>query len=46
MLYYVFDLEEDSANRGFYEPINEFVPGKIVNTFDELIDSIYRNDFN
>ncbi|WP_436878835.1 CDP-glycerol glycerophosphotransferase family protein [Mammaliicoccus sciuri] len=46
MLFYAFDLEEYSSNRGFYEPYNEFVPGKIVNTFEELIDSLYRNDFD
>jgi len=45
MLFYAFDLEEYSLNRGFYEPYNEFVPGKVVNTFEELIDSLYRNDF-
>lgn len=45
MLFYAFDLEDYIATRDFYEPYESFVPGKIVNTFDELIDSLYEEDF-
>ncbi|MEB7781074.1 CDP-glycerol glycerophosphotransferase family protein [Mammaliicoccus fleurettii] len=45
MLFYAFDLDEYTLNRGFYEPYMDFVPGKIVKSFDELIRSLYNNDF-
>lgn len=45
MLFYAFDLDDYASNRGFYEPYKHFVPGKIVKSFDELITSLYNNDF-
>lgn len=45
MLFYAFDLEDYITSRDFYEPYEEFVPGKIVETFDELIDTLYKEDF-
>ncbi|MDU0451360.1 CDP-glycerol glycerophosphotransferase family protein [Staphylococcus chromogenes] len=45
MLFYAFDLEDYVSSRDFYEPYEEFVPGKIVKTFSELMDSLYNNSF-
>ena len=45
MLFYAYDLEEYIATRDFYEPFEDFVPGRIVRTFDELVDSIRREDY-
>lgn len=46
MLFYAFDLEDYIATRDFYEPYESFVPGKIVKTFDELIDSLNKEEFD
>lgn len=45
MLFYAFDLEDYITSRDFYEPYQNFVPGKIVETFSVLIESLYNNDF-
>ena len=45
MLFYAYDLEEYIASRDFYEPFETFVPGRIVRTFEELLDAIRREDF-
>lgn len=45
MLFFAYDLEEYVASRDFYEPYEEFVPGRIVRTFPELLDAIKREDF-
>ncbi len=45
MLFFAYDLEEYVATRDFYEPYEAFVPGRIVRTFDELIDAISREDY-
>jgi CDP-ribitol ribitolphosphotransferase len=45
MLFYAYDLEEYIASRDFYEPFESFVPGRIVRTFDELLDAIRREDY-
>lgn len=37
MLFFAFDLEDYIATRDFYEKFEDFVPGKIVKTFDELL---------
>ena len=42
MLFFAYDLEEYVAERDFYVPFSEFVPGRIVRTFDELLDAIRR----
>jgi CDP-ribitol ribitolphosphotransferase len=44
MLFYAYDLDEYVAGRDFYEPYEDFVPGRIVRTFAELIDAIRRDD--
>jgi CDP-ribitol ribitolphosphotransferase / teichoic acid ribitol-phosphate polymerase len=45
MLFFAYDLDEYIAERGFYTPFEEFVPGKIVRTFDELLAAIRADDF-
>lgn len=46
MIFYAFDLLKYEADRGFYEPYIDMVPGKIVKTFDELMESIENKDFD
>jgi CDP-glycerol glycerophosphotransferase (TagB/SpsB family) len=45
MLFYAYDLEEYVGARDFYEPYEAFVPGRIVRSFDELLDAIRRDDY-
>lgn len=45
MLFFAYDLDEYIASRDFYVPYEEFVPGKIVRTFPELMDALYADDF-
>lgn len=45
MLFYAFDRMKYEADRGFYEPYSEMVPGKIVRTFEQLIDALEKEDF-
>jgi CDP-ribitol ribitolphosphotransferase len=45
MLFYAYDLEEYIASRDFYVRYEDFVPGRIVRTFDALLDAIRREDF-
>ena len=44
-LFYAYDLEEYVASRDFYEPYESFVPGRIVRTFDDLLDAIRRDEY-
>ena len=46
MLFYAYDLDEYISGRDFYYEFKTFVPGKIVQTKDELIDSIKTNSFD
>lgn len=45
MLFYAYDLEDYVASRDFYEPFESFVPGRIVRSFDALLDAIRREDY-
>ncbi len=45
MVFYAPDLEDYVASRDVYEPFETFVPGRIVRTFDELVDAIRREDY-
>jgi len=45
MLFYAYDLEDYVATRDFYEPFESFVPGRIVRTFEELLDATRREDY-
>jgi CDP-ribitol ribitolphosphotransferase len=44
MVLFAYDLDEYIAERDFYVPFEEFVPGPIVRTFPELLDVIRRGD--
>lgn len=44
MLFYVFDLEQYIATRGFYYEYETFVPGRIVYHFEELAEAIQANE--
>jgi CDP-ribitol ribitolphosphotransferase len=45
MLFFAYDLDEYVAERDFYVPFEAFVPGRIVRTFDALLDAIRRDDY-
>jgi CDP-ribitol ribitolphosphotransferase len=45
MLFFAYDLDEYVAERDFYVPFEEFVPGRIVRTYAELLDAIRREDY-
>lgn len=46
MIFFAYDLEAFSENgRGFYEPYESYVPGKIAKTTQELIEVIQNEDF-
>jgi CDP-ribitol ribitolphosphotransferase / teichoic acid ribitol-phosphate polymerase len=45
MLFFAYDLDDYIASRDFYVPYEQFVPGRIVRTFDQLIDAIRRDDY-
>lgn len=47
MIFYAYDLEEFSdEGRGFYETYEEYVPGPIVKTSEELIQIINNDSYN
>lgn len=45
MLFYAFDYDDYDTDRGFYEPFEDIVPGKIVKTMDELITALENQDY-
>jgi CDP-ribitol ribitolphosphotransferase / teichoic acid ribitol-phosphate polymerase len=45
MLFFAYDLDEYVASRDFYVDYRAFVPGRIVRTFDEMLDAIRRDDY-
>ena len=45
MLFYAYDLYDYISNRDFYYDFESFVPGKIVFSESDLIQSIKREDF-
>ena len=45
MLFYAFDRKYYEATRDFYEPYDELVPGKIVYSFDELMEALKNEDY-
>ncbi len=45
MLFFAYDLDEYVAERDFYVPFEDFVPGRIARTFEELLDAIRREDY-
>lgn len=45
MLFFAFDQKYYEATRDFYEPYEELVPGKICNTFDDLMTAMKNKDY-
>ncbi|MBF7096145.1 CDP-glycerol glycerophosphotransferase family protein [Alkalibacter mobilis] len=45
MLFYAYDLDEYISGRDFYYKYEDFVPGKICRTFEELLTSIRDEDY-
>ncbi|MBR5046925.1 MAG: CDP-glycerol glycerophosphotransferase family protein, partial [Eubacterium sp.] len=46
MLLYAYDLENYISSRDFYTEYKNFVPGKIVRTQEELVESILNHDYH
>ena len=45
MLFFAPDLDAYRADRDVYMPYEQFVPGRIVQTFDQLVDAIRSEDY-
>lgn len=45
MLFYAFDIDQYTKERGFHRDYRENVPGKIVETFDDMLTAIRSSDF-
>lgn len=45
MLFFAFDKIQYSFSRGFHRPYEESAPGKVVYTFEQLIEAIRTKDF-
>lgn len=45
MLFYAFDLKQYVSDRGFYEPYEDIVPGKIVKTLPALLKALEEEDY-
>ena len=45
MLFYAFDLDEYISRRGFYCEYISFIPGKLVENMNEIIDALLAGDF-
>lgn len=45
MLFYAYDLENYIATRDFYSGYEHFVPGRIVQTQEELLEAIRSEDY-
>ena len=47
MIFYAYDLDEFSdSGRGFYRPYEEFVPGPVLRTTEDLITCILQNQYD
>lgn len=45
ILLYAFDLEEYISSRGFYFEFEEMAPGKILSTYQEIVETIASQDW-
>ncbi|MFD1706493.1 CDP-glycerol glycerophosphotransferase family protein [Siminovitchia sediminis] len=46
MVFFAYDLQDYARSRGFWEPYEQLVPGPIVQTTEELIQTIQRAEFD
>lgn len=45
MLFFAYDLEEYIAERDFYYPYRDFVPGRICQTMETLLEALRNEDY-
>ena len=45
MLFYAFDKDQYLKERGFHRDYEACAPGKIVYTFDDMMEAIQKEDF-
>lgn len=45
MIFYAYDLEEYDRDRSFYYDYNSFVPGTVVKTTEEIIETLKSGNF-
>ena len=45
MLFYAFDLADYQADRGIHGDYRELAPGKVTETFSELLEAVRQRDF-
>jgi CDP-ribitol ribitolphosphotransferase / teichoic acid ribitol-phosphate polymerase len=45
MIFYAFDFHQYISSRDFYEGFQDFVPGKIVMNFSELLKALEKQDY-
>lgn len=45
VLFFVYDKSIYSATRGVHRPIDDVAPGKVCETFEELMTSLYKKDY-
>ena len=46
MIFFAYDLDEYMEDRGFYYDYEDFVPGPITKTTEDIVDLISRNDYD
>ncbi len=46
MLFFAFDRIQYSFSRGFHRPYEESAPGKVCETFDDILSAIQNKDFD
>ena len=46
MLFFAYDLDKYKNDRNFYFDYEEYVPGKVVKSFDELVVAIKNNEYD
>jgi CDP-ribitol ribitolphosphotransferase / teichoic acid ribitol-phosphate polymerase len=46
MLFYAYDKEVYSATRGFHRDYDSMAPGKVCETFDELVKALQTEDYD
>ncbi|SNU07786.1 CDP-ribitol ribitolphosphotransferase [Lachnospiraceae bacterium] len=45
MLFFAYDIKDYMKERGFHRDYRTNVPGKIVESFDDMVNAIYSEDF-
>ena len=46
MYFYAFDQKMYEATRDFYEPYEKTIPGQPIKTFDQLMDTLRKGEFD